>query len=150
MQTKRITYLVFGLFLFCCLQTGCYRTVIDTPIHRSPFILDEKGISFNCNPPLQRCFNSASVRIAIVGDWTPEPPWTAIVFADGRRVKLKVKLTTADSRVYDSTILGRAGDMLDVRFDPPVPKNEEITKVQIISDAVVECTEVAWHDFHTK
>lgn len=149
MYTKRIAQVV--MFLLCCLlQTGCYKKVIDTPIHKSPFIVDQKGITFQCSPTLKRRCNTAGVRIAIVGDWTSEPPWTAIEFSNGKRVKLKVRLTAVDNDIYESTILGRAGGMLDVRFDPPVPKNVGIKQVQITADASVECTEVIWHDFHAK
>jgi len=43
-----------------------------------------------------------------------------------------------------------AGGELDIRFDPPVPKKIGITQVKIITDAIIECTYVAWYDFQAK
>lgn len=138
---------LIAIYFAFLLQSGCCKKMIDTPIHNSFFLVNPDGIIFRCNPLLQRRFNTAGIMIAIIGDWEPIPPWTTIEFSDGRCVQIKVRLTTVDNAVYNSTILGKVGGMLDVRFDPPVPCHAKIQQVQITADAPIGCTTVFWHDF---
>jgi len=119
-------------------------------IDKTPFIIDDKGVIFQCNPPLVRRYNTATVRIGLKKDWRPEPPWNSIKFSDGTRVYVKCFLTGSNDKVYESNCLGMAGGELDIRFDPPVPKKIGITQVKIITDAIIECTYVAWYDFQAK
>lgn len=138
------------LFTLCFLFMGCHKRVGDTPIQKTPFAVDRRGVTFRCDPPLKRYNNTATVRIGLKGNWTAEPPWDAVEFADGRRVQLEVILTSVAGENYTSAILGRAGGMLDVRFNPPIPKEAEISQVQVFSDAMVQCTEAVWHDYQAK
>ena len=142
---------ILTVLSFLCLSlNGCYRADRETVIDKTPFIIDDKGVIFQCNPPLVRRCNTATVRIGLKKDWEPEPPWNSIKFSDGTRVCFKCFLTDSNDKVYESNCLGKSGGELDIRFDPPVPKKIGITQVKIITDAVVEYTYVAWHDFQAK
>lgn len=150
---KNIISLINVIFL-CSLCVGCNKPAV-TLICSTPFIVDEKGMIFNFDTPLQCRQNMANVRVALEGDWEVNPPWRIVEFSDGRSAAIQVVLTCVTGKIYASTIIGSATSgadgkvMLDVRFDLPKSKIK-ISKVKMISDIPVKCNEVIWYDFQAK
>lgn len=144
-------YVVVLIVLICCFVIiGCSECTKETVIYKTSFVIDTEGVTFLCEPPLKRYCNNATLRIGIKGDWAPEPPWTTLVFANNKRVRLKAVLTSNNGDAFISKIIGRAGGRLDIRFNPQIPKSACIENVRLISDTPIHCTDIFWYDFNAK
>jgi hypothetical protein len=138
--TTNCLLITFSLFI------GCNKEVFDTVIFDRPFVIENGRIEFQSN--LYRKCNTASVRIELGNDFTVEPPWIFVQLVDGRKFRISVVLVSEDGNMFKSKIIGRAGGMVDVRFEPQIPKKIAIKKVIVTSDVPLSCKRIIWHDFN--
>jgi hypothetical protein len=127
---------------------GCYNYPFEIAISSTFCVIDHEGVEFKLNSPIKRRLNSGSVRIMLTQDWQTLPPYTSIQLADNRLAKVKVTLISTDGRKFMSTILGRAGELLNARFVPDIPKDVPINKIMITSDVQLNCTKVVWLEYN--
>lgn len=144
--TKIILFFLLPLLLISCFFAEPQEFVISS----QRFILGEKGKEFKCNPALTRTRNSASIRFWIKEDWTPEPPWEKIKLNDGRMVSIIVKVNCKSGKVYKANIIGSAGGSVNARFEPEIPKEEEIVNIMLESSSEITVEKVTWCDYDSK
>ena len=147
---KGPTIKILGALIIGLSLSGCFAKSSETVISSAFCVVDKKGVEFTLDQPLQRKFNSGSVRIDLEERWQPLPPWTSIQLADGRMAKVTVVLFSEDGRTFTSAILGSSGRMLNVRFEPEIPKKALINKLRIASDIPLTCKRIVWYDFNAE
>ena len=124
----------------------CASTPSETVISDRQFLVDAAGIEFSLAQPFKRRLSSGSVKIELLEDWIPLPPYKSIRLADGPVATLTVSLHSEDGRVFTAASLG-AGGGLNARFIPEIPKDASIHSVRITSDVPVQCRKAVWYEF---
>ena len=143
--------------VICCLFTiifiiGCFAgKPDDLVIHDKAFQLSPKEFVIKLKHPISRTRNSASVYLAVQGNWTVESPWTGIKLQNGKNIKINVSLNTAEGKKYDAKIIGAAigpkRKFLQARFKPEIPKKEKIISIDLSASGSISCTKLLWHNF---
>ena len=135
------------LLLFALIVGACWGRVIEVTIHSGEFLTGPEGIRFDFEQSLQRSRKALSILVVVDGEWEPEPPWKTILMKDGRRITITASLVASDGRVFHSALVGRAGG-LDLRFQPPPPRDVSIIAVILKTDVPMLCHEVKWCEFN--
>lgn len=141
---------IFFIISFIIIINISCGKVNDVIISDSHFIINSSVKEFACKPYLQRKKNSASIRLKLLKEWRPTPPWDIIVLNNDIQVKITVILYSKNGAKFKSKILGSANDMLDIRFEPEIPKTSLIKKIHITSSIPLSCNKLIWHDYNAK
>ena len=123
---------------------------MDVILSTDAFVLvSEKELQ--CEPPLVRVRDSASLLIAIREDWQPQSPWKQIILENGKAVTLNVVLIGDDGRKYLASTIGSAssrdGKFIEIRFDPQIPADEKIRSIILKASFPISVETVNWHNF---
>jgi len=129
--------------------SSCASGPSQTLISDREIVLSPEGVQFDLPTPFRRRHNSGSVRMELVEEWTPLPPYRSIKLADGRLATLTLVLVSDAGRTFPAASFGAAGG-LNARFIPEIPKNALIRAVRASSDVPVHCARAVWYDFDPK
>lgn len=143
---------IITIFLLIVAVSSCYfGQPVDVVVADQPFTLHNNQIEIQCDPPLRRTRNSGSIQIMIQESWAPQAPWKQIKFDDGTIVSIDVVLQGDDGKDYTPNIIGsavgRQGKFLDVRYDPPTPKNVKIHSMKLSANHKLTINKIIWHNF---
>jgi len=148
-EMNQIRLVVF--FLLCLSSVSCQTgEVVDVVVSETPLRLSPTTSVIECDPPLARTHRSASLFLDLTNDWRPEAPWDHIVVEDLGNVSLTAILVTSSGREITSAILGSAGKYLNIRFDPELPKDEQIRLIRLDSSDPLDVRRIIWHNFDSK
>lgn len=131
-----------------------FRQTLDFIIVDKPFILDQKEIVIQCQPPIIRSRNSGSILISIEEQWSAAPPWKQIKLKNGVWVTLNVILIGDGGKEYQPNVFGSAtgedGKAIDVRFAPQIPENIKINSIRLRASSKLLIKKIIWHEFDPK
>jgi hypothetical protein len=124
---------------------------VDVIFATDAFVLDSNGKELQCQPPLVRVRDSASLFIKIREDWHPQSPWTQIILANGEAVTLDVVMIANADRKYPAGTIGSAsgrdGKFIEIRFDPQIPADAKIRSIILEASSPISVETVSWHNF---
>jgi len=119
---------------------------IDISIMESPTQLaPSTPLVVDCDPPLQRTLRSGSIFVDLDHQWHPEDPWDFIIVEGIGEVEISAILVSSTGIEYSSSIAGRAGGFLNLRFEPEVPKAIEFSAVRLESSAPMRIRSISWY-----
>ena len=140
----------FTILTVCILLSvsGClFRESTDTIVSDKTILLSEKGIEIQCDPPLSRTHNSASIMLVIKEEWSPTPPWKEIILQNGDKVTINISLNSVNGIKYSANIIGGSNGDINGRFEPEIPKGIEIVSVVVSASSNLTCKRMFWHNF---
>ena len=132
----------------CFLQFSCLvGRVDDVVVSDNPFRLNHVSTEFQCDSPLVRNRQSASLWVELACSWQPEPPWDHIIVEGLGNVIVEATLVGSSGAQFEPAILGSAGGALNIRFEPEIPDDEKIVLIRLKSSHALEVLSVSWHNY---
>ena len=145
MINYKSTILTFCIFLSV---SGClFKGATDTIVSDKTIFLSEQGIEIQCDPPLSRTHNSASIMLVIKEEWSPTPPWKEIILQNGDKVSIRVLLHSVNGIKYSANIIGGSNGYINGRFEPEIPKGIKIVTVVVSASSNLTCEKIFWHNY---
>jgi len=140
-----------AVFLVCVLSS-CADSVDDVVLVSTPITVTQEALEIDFDTPIHRTRKSGSLLVTLDVDWHPEPPWQYVTLADGTRITVSFTLVTDTGEEHTSSILGgsygEAGALLNVRYDPEIPRSESIVSLRVSASQPLILKSIVWHNFN--
>ena len=140
---KNTIHLLLCFILFSC-GVGNVENVVVSHV---PFRVDEAPTEIKCDPPLVRSRRAASLWVELACAWEPEAPWDHIVVKGLGNVRVEATLVSSSGAQFEPAILGSAGGVLEMRFEPEIPNDEMIVLLRLKSSQPLDIRNVSWHNY---
>ncbi len=140
-------FLIGGLSIMLYERWNSDRVIV---LSNAPVEIGPEGVVISPTPSIIRSARAAEVALLPTVNWKANSSFTAFELSDGRNVSVKATATTASGNKFVSSSVGYSspGSEVTLRFEPRIPRGEEIISVKLEATETVSCLRIYWIEWN--
>lgn len=111
-------------------------------------IVDNQGLTIDCNPHLQRTRKDGIFQIYIEESWDHQSiDNNSFKLSNGTTVEIEADFIDTDGNLFKPHLSWACGSdecCLEFLFDPEIPKRSDINKIFLKSSKQLHCKKIIW------